>query len=62
MNHHLMSHGHPLTIFEVNRRMKCLASPDRANQRDCGPFANIMLGNAPAAVRRLTGENRSRRR
>lgn len=62
MNHHLMSRGYPLTIVEVDRRMKCLASPDRANHRDCGPFANIMLGKAPAAVRRLTDENRSRRR
>lgn len=56
MNYHLLRHGCPLAIIEVERRAEYLAALEEANSGRCERFAAFVLTSVESSIRRLIGE------
>jgi len=53
MNHHLLRHGYPHAIIEIERRAEYLASLERANAGAAAPFAQFVILSAARSMERL---------
>jgi Fic family protein len=59
MNHHLLRHGYPHAIIEVEERAEYLAALEEANEGRCQPFATFVLKSVEHSIQRLIGETGS---
>lgn len=57
MNYHLLRHGFPLAIIEVERRAEYLDALEEANVGQCERFAAFILQSVERSVQRLIGED-----
>ena len=56
MNHHLLRHGYPHTIIEVENRAQYLTALDEANVGRCEKFAIFVLQSAERSIQRIKGD------
>jgi Fic family protein len=56
MNYHLLRHGYPHTIIEVEERAEYRAALEEANAGRCERFAAFVLRSTEQSIRRLIGE------
>lgn len=56
MNMHMLQHGYPLVIIEVERRGEYLAALEEANEGRCERFATFVIESAERSIERLIGE------
>jgi Fic family protein len=57
MNYHLLRHGYPQTIIEVEKRAEYLLALEEANAGLCERFATFVLQSTERSIRRLIGED-----
>ncbi len=57
MNYHLLRHGYPHTIIEVENRAEYLITLEAANAGRCEPFATFVVGCTERSIERLIGED-----
>lgn len=56
MNMHMLRHGYPLVIIEVEKRGEYLAALEEANEGRCERFAAFVIESAERSIMRLIGE------
>ncbi|MBX3360165.1 MAG: Fic family protein [Phycisphaeraceae bacterium] len=56
MNMHMLQHGYPLVIIEVERRGEYLVALEEANEGRCERFAAFVIESAERSIERLIGE------
>ena len=57
MNYHLLRHGYPHTIIEVEKRAEYLTALEEANAGRCERFATFVLQSTERSIQRLIGED-----
>lgn len=57
MNHHLLRHGYPHTIIEVENRAEYLTALEEANAGRCERFAAFVLQSTERSIQRLIGDD-----
>lgn len=57
MNYHLLRHGFPLAIIDVERRAEYLNALEEANVGQGGRFAAFILESVERSIQRLIGED-----
>jgi Fic family protein len=53
MNHHLLRHGIPFAVIEINQRGKYLAALDEANHGRVEPFARVIAESLIRSIERM---------
>ncbi len=56
MNWHLLRHGYPLTVIEVERRADYLAALEAANDGQLAPIAALVIDSVVRSIGRLIGD------
>ena len=56
MNYHLLRHGYPHTIIEVEKRAEYLTALEEANAGRCERFAAFVLQSTERSIQRLIGD------
>jgi Fic family protein len=57
MNYHLLRHGYPHTIIEVEKRAEYLTALEEANAGRCERFATFVLQCTERSIQKLIGED-----
>jgi Fic family protein len=57
MNYHLLRHGYPHTIIEVEKRAEYLTALEEANAGRCERFAAFVLQSTERSIQRLIGND-----
>ena len=56
MNYHMLRHGYPHTIIEVEERAEYLSALEEANVGRCERFTAFVLHSVERSIRRLIGD------
>ncbi len=57
MNYHLLRHGYPHSIIEVEKRAEYLTALEEANAGRCERFVTFVLESTERSIQRLIGED-----